>query len=380
MMGFLFVIVGIAVFGIIGYTKNRNEDLNRAWSSVAQKLDIAHRQARFGTSPLLSGFVGGRDLTVDIHKKRRGQNNKAFTRFRLGLAPLGLGLKLKTEGFFDGISKAFGAKDITLGDPDFDAKVFVKGNNEAVIREYLTPERRRIVLNFLSSFAGAVITDDEISFSSSGYARSADDVLQTINAMVLVAETLSEMRDDAGPAELEPLTALPTDAPPETKADLAPDAHFPPESEPEVEPAFDTAIETPAEPGVRHLVAATDSPAVNEFCDGVFAPGTLSFDATQSFKKGFEGKRVVWSGTLESASPFTVDFDFGSTGGVRAVLSIDASENTAPAARPIKAVIGLPVGTEGLENRVGQEISFAGTLRKVDGFGRKVYIGDAELA
>jgi len=47
--------------------------------------------------------------------------------------------------------------------------------------------------------------------------------------------------------------------------------------------------------------------------------------------------------------------------------------------RDVKAIIGLPAGTDGLENRLGQRIAFAGTLRKVEGFARKVVLTDAQL-
>jgi hypothetical protein len=389
-MEFLFVLAGIAIVIGIGLTKNRNQAINQAWSNVAQRLDLSLRHAAFGTTPKLSGFVSGHDVTVDIQKKYSGKSKSASTRFRLGMPPLGLDLKLKREGFFGGIGKAFGAKDIQIGDAEFDKQILVVGRSEPLMREYLTPERRRTILNFLTSFTGAVITDDEISLSSRGYARNADDVLRTINAMLLVAEMLSEVRDDAEPVALEPLEEPVAEPAPEPEATPTPvdEADFVvaeglPEQTSVAEDAAVTTeaiAELPAEPASTESAAPADSPALAEFCNAVFAPGTLSFDATQSFKRGFEGKRVRWSGTLESVSPFAVDFDFGSSGGVRAVLTFDANEVKQTGARDIKAVVGLPVGTNGLDSRIGQRVAFAGTLRKVDGFGRKVFVADAELA
>jgi hypothetical protein len=346
-----------AIAGVVAlFTRNRNQELNRTWMKVAQKLDISLRPAAFGTKPLLSGFVDGHDLTVDIDKKRRGKNNRAYTRFRLGMQPLGLGLKLKSEGFFDGIGKAFGAKDIQVGDPLFDHAVMVRGKDEAVMREYLSPKRRRVIQHFLSSFSGAVITDDEILFSSKGYLRNADEMLGTIDAMLLLAQSLAEVRDDPE-AELE---VAPLDQTKPTPEEMEADAQD--------------------ESAAADLTAPAGSPAVAEFCEALFAPGTLSFDTTRTFKESYQGKRVVWSGTLESASPYTVDFDFGSTGGVKAVLTVDPNRSGEKGMREIRAIIGLPPGTDGLENRIGQRVTFAGTLSKVEGFARKVVLSDAELA
>jgi hypothetical protein len=354
-MEFLFVVAAVAIAVGIGLTKNRNQSINQAWSNVAQRLDLSLRLAAMGTSPLLTGFVSGHDVAVDIQKKHSGKSRSPWTRFRLGMQPLGLDLKLKNKGFFDRINMAFGTQKIVVGDAAFDDQIVVKGKNETLMREYLTPQRRRSIQHFLGSFPGAVITDDEITVTSRGYARDADEVLRTINAMLYVAQSLSELRDDADQPTLD--TQALNDVAPAPEPDAQRDAL--PAALPE---------------------APAGSPAMAEFRNAVFAPGTLSFDATQTFRKNFEGKRVVWSGTLESASPFAVDFDFGSKGGVRAVLTIDADEAAASAARHVKAVVGLPAGTAGLEDRIGQKVAFAGTLRKVDGFGRKVFVADAELA
>jgi hypothetical protein len=40
----------------------------------------------------------------------------------------------------------------------------------------------------------------------------------------------------------------------------------------------------------------------------------------------------------------------------------------------------LPVETEGLESRLGEDVRFSGTLSKVDGFVRNVFLTDADLA
>jgi hypothetical protein len=321
-------------------------------------------------------------VTVDIKKKRSGKSNSAWTRFRLGMPPLGLGLKLKRQGFFGEISKIFGAKDIRIGDAEFDKQVLVLGRSEPLMREYLTPQRRRTIFNFLTSFANAVITDDEISLSSRGYVRNADEIQSTINAMLLVASALAEVRDDAEAVMAEPVLAEPVTAEPLPEPDPVTAEPLPAPANAAEEAAATTEVvtEPPVDAVPIAVAALAGSPALAEFCNAVFAPGTLSFDSTQSFKKHFEGKRIHWSAKLESVSPFAVDFDFGSNGGVRAVLTIDPNEMQQSGAREIKAVVGLPVGTNGLDSRIGQCVAFSGTLRKVDGFGRKVFVADAELA
>ena len=50
-----------------------------------------------------------------------------------------------------------------------------------------------------------------------------------------------------------------------------------------------------------------------------------------------------------------------------------------PGSRGVQAVIGLPPGTEGLYERIGQRITFSGRLLKVDGLAKRVVIGEAEI-
>jgi hypothetical protein len=86
------------------------------------------------------------------------------------------------------------------------------------------------------------------------------------------------------------------------------------------------------------------SAGVDEFCATVFAPGALSIIANQKFRESYAGERVVWTGTLESVTPYTYDFDFGAGHGIKAVLTI--LESGVPGARNVQAVIGLPADPE----------------------------------
>ena len=390
------IIVGIVVAAVaIGVTKNRNEAVNNAWGSAATSLGLLLTPATLGRAPRMVGDVDGYGVTVDIKNKGSGKHKSPHTRFVVSMPAIGLGLKLKGEGFFDGISKAFGAQDIEVGNAAFDDSVFVQGNNEAKIRTFLTAERQRTIANFLRSFSGAAISDDEISFLSRGWVRNADEVVGTIESMLQLAMALTDVTEsepagidevseaDPTAARTEKIQGSAMEMPAAEAASIEPEPgpEPGPEPEPEPEPEPIPVEETAGVPaGATANAAPAGSPEVAEFCTAVFAPGSLSFAATRAFAEAFEGKRVSWAGTLESASSFKFDFDFGSEGGVKALLTILEDDSDSIGSRAIKAVVGFPKGTEGLEDRVGQQVSFSGTLKKVDGFARKVFVTEAEIA
>jgi len=156
-------------------------------------------------------------------------------------------------------------------------------------------------------------------------------------------------------------------------ADLTPAMPPSPPEAPVQSMAATTADETgPETTSARSLDVAA-------FCSAVFVPGGLSFEATRVFEADYQGMRVVWSGTLKSAEPYRYDFVFGSGAGVKATLVIHTAEVTAFGDGEVKAVIQLPEGTADLASRKGERLTFSGTLLKVDGFMRNVFVRDASL-
>jgi hypothetical protein len=334
--------------------------------------------------------LSGNELTVDIKNRNTAS---AATRFRLGMPSLNLGLRLRKKRFWN----SFRRRPVT-GDRTFDNQVVVDGRNSFAVQQFLTAERRTVIQSFLGSFKGAVVTDDTISLTTSGQVRKSHEMLGAIDAMLQVANVLAEEPHSAYASQSESAAAAAiaaTDtaeavAPePEPKPELAhadqPEPELAHADEPEAErtDAAADASDQPTEPDVEattpsdSLTPHEKTPGIEVFCATVFAPGALSFAANQKFKESYAGKRIVWTGTLESMTPFTFDFDFGSGRGIKAVLTLRQCEDGG--SRSVQAVIGLPPGSEGLYTRIGQPVSFTGRLLKVDGLAKRVLIADADM-
>ena len=365
-----------------------------AWQTAAETYGLLYKPATFWKGPRLSGPLAGNRLTVDIKDRNTAS---AATRFRLGITPLNLGLRMKRKGFWNSLRPR-----TVVGDRAFDNQVVVDGRNRLAVQEFLTPERRTTVRAFLGGFKGAVVTDDEISLRIRGAVKNSDDMLGAIDAMQRVASVLADEPQGRGPEpkpdpepEVSDADSIePADTPADehdvpADTDAAADTDAPAEPDIPAEPEVPAVPNVPAEPDApavpdfeatpptEMLVSQGGMPGIEEFCAAVFAPGLLSYSATQKFRESYEGKHIVWTGTLESMTPFSFDFDFGSGGGIKAVLTI--LEGHDAGSRDIQAVIGLPPGLEGLDDRIGQPVAFTGRLLKVDGLAKRVMIADAAL-
>lgn len=384
----VFILIAIVVVAIAVVVANTSrEELNRAWNKVALEHDIAFTPATWSVKPRLEGNVEGFPLRVDIQTKGSGKHQSPHTRFRLGLPSLDLGLDIKEEGFFSAFSKVFSPGDIELGDARFDDRLLVRGKDPDAVRQFLDPGRRSLVLNFFDSHRGATIDDREILWSKQGRLSSTSLLLATIEELLVVGRALTDERPLEAPASAvaaspEPEPRVPIDPAPLAEVDAAADPASAATEEIAASPDAASEPEAAPEPAVTSSAEPISvEPAVDivAFCDSVFAPGAMSFEANKAFDEAYKGRQVTWIGTLKTAEPYSFDFVFGSGRGVRATLAIHTVDAGLIGNKDVDAVIQLPATTAGLAARVGERLPFSGTLTKVDGLSRKVFVTDASL-
>ena len=81
-----------------------------------------------------------------------------------------------------------------------------------------------------------------------------------------------------------------------------------------------------------------------------------------------------------STQTYSYDFVFGAEKGTKAVLDVHEIHGGLYGTRTIHAVLSLAEEAHGeLKDRLGEELSFAGKLFKVDGMSTNVYIDEAKL-
>jgi hypothetical protein len=133
-------------------------------------------------------------------------------------------------------------------------------------------------------------------------------------------------------------------------------------------------IETPPAPA-----AATPSPVeLSPMLDDLFSHNRLSFETGRRFDEQYRGSPVKLSGRVKSAREYDRDLDFGDRPGAKAVVTIATVHHDLYGANDVDAVVQLPPGSAEHLRR-GDQITFAGTLAKVDPMMRNLFVADGTV-
>lgn len=423
---FMFVVVFVVV---VALGKAHSQKVNETWSVVAQDLHLSHDPGGAFRGRTLSGRLRDNDVLVDTFTRSSGKSSTTYTRYRIRYPhALGLGLKLAREGFLSGVSKAFGAQDIQVGDATFDQGVMVKGDDPAAVRHFLTLARRARVHRALMSFNGLKIGDQEIYLERTGLEGNGARLTDTVRRLALLAWFLSGDRAEDEPLERatrarmegrlddaiqavrevpavdkvipvearlmeahmlhlgdrdeeavrvlnEVTEATPDDVEVQAWNKLRESAPPPP---PPLPPEEAEVAEEPAAPA--GTPPTIDGPAVADFCSAVFTQGGTSADTAATFASDYAGKRVRWSGNLRTFQSTSFDFVFGDKPCTKATLEVHELDGGLMGGKTVKAIVQFPPeAKDTFQDQAGAEIAFSGELLKVDGLMRNIYVKSGSL-
>lgn len=104
-----------------------------------------------------------------------GEHTTTYTRMRAPfLNKRGLRFKIYPQGFFANVGKALGTQDIQVGDRFFDDAYMIKGNNEALVREFLQDPDLRAWIQLQPNILFEV--RDDGGWFSSKYPEGVDEL------------------------------------------------------------------------------------------------------------------------------------------------------------------------------------------------------------
>ena len=152
---------------------------------------------------------------------------------------------------------------------------------------------------------------------------------------------------------------------------------------PEIRPAASEKTAEPgktAEPEKKTVAPVPDDLSVESVCAALFRKSFPGPEERAAFN-AIKGRRVRWSGELQTCMTFSMDFVFGSREGVKATILLCklAQEGTIPVR--IKAVAAFPPELrERLSSLKNKTIVFEGELFRFEPLTRQIYIQDASLA
>jgi len=489
------VVVGFIIHHVVKKTKRRVAE----WSLAAQALGLDYIPAGL---PIQTGTIHGECrgvwISVALHSERSGRNSTTYTRYVAQYAErLPVELRLTRQGFFHDVASFFGVQDIEVDDPEFDALVIIKGDDEDAVRAFLTPARRREITALYAWFERVSIDSGQIVALALGASDANSELVAGVEALIgasqalagtaaagraqqrvrfVVSEEVEEDLDDKGYAELadelgdepgdlisqirqswsegrsflgappvglgrrevfepydppvptwdseratdpgigapppggeseqleleavaepgdgaegdealvldeigfEETTEEATEEPvPEPDLDQRPDAAVAFAGLSDVASAFaEIAPATGPELAPEPSTLATGSSA-GELCDALFGDNASGYEIDSRFAS-HRGERVVWSGTLDEAHGFDLDFELGSGSGTRAVLEVHEVTTALGTTDPIRAVVRFPEGDASrLDGLVGRRVAFSGRLDKVKGLMKELILLDGEL-
>jgi hypothetical protein len=194
------IVVGLILLGI---SQGKKADV--AWKEAAQDLKGRYHKPSLGKRHI-TGRVDGHPITVSTVVQKRGSSSSKYTRYELRFRKRGLGYEMRREGALSGVAKFFGSQDIEVGEQEFDRAVLVKGRRAKRIRDFLTPERQKAVLQVLFTHPGAVIKDGEISWDQRGVSRSAAQIVGVARRFARLAQAMSDVGVDEEHEEHEDLS------------------------------------------------------------------------------------------------------------------------------------------------------------------------------
>ncbi|MCP4192374.1 MAG: hypothetical protein GY768_17310 [Planctomycetaceae bacterium] len=412
----------VVLWGVYGGVLKRHDSV---WESASRELGLSFKpQPLFGNRSI-RGKILSFEVVVETFTTGSSDSRQTNTRFHvLYPAALGLGLRLKPEGVLGTVTKFFGAQDIELGDGEFDSAVMVKGANPILVQDFLTPARRLRIHRFFQRYRLPEIDDQGVYCVVFGVPDDKDEIVRTIRSVTRLAWHLSGEREsdtqldramrlqnegqpeeamevitatlvDGEAAERESANKTPGDfleALVEEKEMLVMLQDFSGTNEAANDTVEDLGKSESGEQKMDQSVgleepqdtqAATKGPVdleVKSFCDDLFAAQKSSHEVGQAFDEKYQGQQVSWAGELQKVDRNYSSFIFKETGGLKATFKIDERPSPYFGTHNVLAVVHFDAeAAETLRLQIDQRLNFRGTLVKVDGLMRNVYLEQGQV-
>ena len=109
----------------------------------------------------------------------------------------------------------------------------------------------------------------------------------------------------------------------------------------------------------------------------LFGSNRMGHEVESRFEEAYRDRAVRWSGEVANVRPYRGDRDFGNAPGTKATVLIGHLGDGRLVTSRVEAIVQLPAGVEPVR---GTEITFTGTLLRVDRFMRNLYVAGATLA
>ncbi|MDS0524692.1 DUF3137 domain-containing protein [Clostridium sp. SHJSY1] len=169
------------------------------WQQLAKEIQADYVKKGFWEGYRVEAHVDNWVIVLDTYTVQVGTAPITYTRIRVPFINLdNFYFKISKRGFFNGLGKILGMKDIEIGDENFDEAFTLKSNNEEKAKQLFANENiRRLIQN--QSKINLEIKDDE-GFFKSRFPKGVDelyfeipDVIKEIDRLKDLYELFSEV-------------------------------------------------------------------------------------------------------------------------------------------------------------------------------------------
>jgi hypothetical protein len=181
-----------------------------SWSTFAQQAGLSLDQGGWFRAPTVSGAYGGFNVYLYTYTQGSGKNKTTYTSMIVYL-PIAhrSHVRVTREGFLSRITKAFGAQDIQLGDPAFDAAYIIKSDTPELVPQLLTSQVRGALLSGGGSM-NVTVSRGRVFYTQTGVQRDTGMLRYVLDTLVMVARTVVDVETPRQPAPApQPAVNLP---------------------------------------------------------------------------------------------------------------------------------------------------------------------------
>jgi hypothetical protein len=187
----------VLVFVIAGVMRNAQ---SKAWGGFARKAGLTLDPGGWFRAPTVSGAYGGFNVYLYTYTQGSGKNKTTYTSMIVYLPKqTNIHLRVTREGFLSKITKAFGAQDIQLGDPAFDAAYIIKSDTPPFVPEVLDSQIRGAMLSG-GDIMNFTISKGRVFYTQTGVQRDDGVLRYILDVLVLVARRVVEIEAPRQPA------------------------------------------------------------------------------------------------------------------------------------------------------------------------------------
>jgi hypothetical protein len=157
--------------------------LDQAWGGITRIEPLAYDAVR----SRLSGRFEWCSIAVSIETVRGMLRTYAVAQLA---APLGIGLQVYKTGFAQNVGKLFGAQDVQVGVPEFDAYFTVKAASAEAARAVLGSGAAAALARLIAPHREIRADDERVEIHSAGVVDDAREIALLVRSLAEVARSL----------------------------------------------------------------------------------------------------------------------------------------------------------------------------------------------